>query len=102
MDEQKIPYIAYESVLARHERTVKRLIISICLAVLLIVISNVCWLYAWCQYDYESEETTTSTTTVQQDGKGQNVYGDNNSVNNGSKGHNNGKTQTQKKTEEKR
>lgn len=81
-DEQPtIPYIAYESVLARNERTVKRLIISLLMCTLLLLLSNCAWLYAWCQYEYVDE--TETTTTVTQDGEGQNVYGDNNRVNDG-------------------
>lgn len=96
MNEQPtIPYIAYESEMARHERTVKRLIWSLVLAVLLVVISNACWLYAWCQFEYVDE--TTTTTTVTQDGEGQNVYGDGNNVNDGAK--DSSKTQTKKDTE---
>lgn len=76
-----IPYIAYESALARNERTAKRLIVSLVLCILLLVISNVAWLYALSNFEYVDE----TTTTVTQDGKGQNVYGDNNKVNDGSK-----------------
>lgn len=85
-DEQPtIPYIAYESVLARNERTVKRLIICLLMCTLLLLLSNCAWLYALSFYDYESTSDTTTTTTVTQDGEGQNVYGDNNRVNDGAK-----------------
>ena len=80
---ERIPYIAYESALARNERTIKRLIISLVLSILLIFASNAVWLYVFSQYEYGSEETT--TTTVKQDGKGQNVYGDGNELSNGTK-----------------
>lgn len=96
MNEQPtIPYIAYESEMARHERTVKRLIWSLVLAVLLVVISNACWLYVLSGYEYVDE---TTTTTVTQDGKGQNVYGNGNNVNNGAEDSN--KTETKKAEEE--
>lgn len=94
---EQIPYIAYESALARHERTVKRMIVSMVIVVLLLVISNACWLYAWCQFEYVDE---TTTTTVKQDGEGQNVYGDGNKVNDGAGS--NSKTQTEKNAEEER
>ena len=51
-----IPYSAHESTVARFERTVKRLIIALIVAVLLMFASNLAWLYAWNQYDYSSEE----------------------------------------------
>lgn len=99
MNEQPtIPYIAYESEMARHERTVKRLIVSLVLTILLLVISNVCWLYAWCQFEYVDE--TTTTTTVTQDGKGQNVYGDGNNLNDGSENSSKAQTQTDAEKEE--
>ena len=50
-----IPYIAYESMMARYERHTKRLIIALIIAVVLMFASNALWLYAWCQYDYTSE-----------------------------------------------
>lgn len=90
-----IPYIAYESALARNERTIKRLIISLVLSIVLMFASNAVWLWAFSQYEYVDE----TTTTVQQDGKGQNVYGDNNNLNDGAKDSNN---KTPKNGEEKR
>lgn len=57
-----IPYIAYESMMARYERHTKRLIIALIIAVVLMFASNALWLYAWCQYDYTSE--TSQDVTV--------------------------------------
>lgn len=91
-----IPYIAYESALARNERTAKRLIVSLVLCILLLVISNVAWLYALSNFEYVAEDTT---TTVTQDGKGQNVYGDNNRVNDGADNSSSEKTQKNAKEE---
>ena len=54
--EKDVPYIVYESEAARHERTVKRLITALLIAILLIVGSNLAWLYVWNQYDFSSEE----------------------------------------------
>lgn len=56
--EQSVPYIVYESEMARNERHIKRLIVSLIVAVALIFVSNASWLFAWCQYDYSSEEIT--------------------------------------------
>ena len=100
-EQPMIPYIAYESALARNERTAKRLIVSLIICILLLMISNLAWLYAWCQFEYVAEDTTT-TTTVTQDGEGQNVYGDNNRVNDGAEDSNKEPNKTQKNAEEKR
>lgn len=67
MENTNVPYIVYESAQARAERTVKRLIVALVLAVVLIFASNAAWLWAWMQYDYTGEMTTTETVTV--DGK---------------------------------
>ena len=56
--EKDVPYIVYESEAARHERTVKRLITALLIAILLIVGSNLAWLYVWNQYDFSSEAYT--------------------------------------------
>ena len=74
--DKDVPYIVYESALARMERTVKRVAILALVAVFLMFASNGIWLYAWMQYDYGVEETT----TVSQDGSGNNVYGNDNEV----------------------
>ena len=52
-----VPYIVHESAMARNERTIKRLVIALIIAVALIFASNAAWLYAWMQYDYTSEES---------------------------------------------
>lgn len=64
MDEERkeiasVPYIVYESAQTRMERTVKRLLIALIIAVFLVFASNAVWLYAWMQYDYYSGDETT-------------------------------------------
>ena len=54
-----VPYLYYESSMARNERTVRRLIVALIVAVSMIFASNFAWLYYWNQYDYESEESVT-------------------------------------------
>jgi hypothetical protein len=54
---EPVPYIVHESAQARNERTVKRLVIALIVAIALIFASNAIWLYAWMQYDYTSEES---------------------------------------------
>ena len=57
-----VPYIVYESEAARHERTVKRLVTVLLITVLLMVGTNMAWLYVWNQYDFSSETYTIETT----------------------------------------
>lgn len=58
MEEKNIPYIVFESEMTRQERSIKRLIITLVVTILLLFGSNIAWLYAWCQYDYSSSETS--------------------------------------------
>lgn len=54
--EKDVPYIVYESEAARHERTVKRLLTALLVTILLMVGTNLAWLYVFNQYDISSEE----------------------------------------------
>lgn len=56
--ERDVPYIVYESEAARHERTVKRLLTALLVTILLMVGTNMAWLYVFNQYDISSEEYT--------------------------------------------
>ena len=57
MEHKDVSYLVYEATQARHERTVKRLITALIIAIALMFISNAIWIYAWMQYDYiETEE----------------------------------------------
>lgn len=74
-----IPFIAYEYTMARFERTIKRLIIALILAIIMLFASNAMWLYEWCQYDY-------ADVTVDSEDKGNANYleaGLNGVINNG-------------------
>jgi hypothetical protein len=66
MENKNVSYAVFEGVQIRHERTLKRLIIALSISVILMFATNALWLYAWCQYDYSSEQ---STVTVEQDAK---------------------------------
>jgi hypothetical protein len=62
MDDRKdVPYIVYEGTVARNERTIKRLIIALVIAVILAFCSNIAWIY------YES---LYETMAYQQNGDG--------------------------------
>ncbi len=58
-----VPYIVYESEAARHERTVKRLLTALLVTILLMVGTNMAWLYVWNQYDFSSEQYTIDTSS---------------------------------------
>lgn len=49
-----VPYIVHEGMLARQERTIKRLFITLGVVIMLLAITNLAWLYVFYQYDYES------------------------------------------------
>lgn len=76
-----VPYAVFEGSQIRHERTVKRLIIALIVAVILIFASNAIWLYAWCQYDYEGD-TQSQVTVDAKDGVA-NYVGNNGDITNG-------------------
>lgn len=71
MDEEKvIPYYAHEGMLARMERQLKRLFITVIVLISALIITNGAWLYSWMQYDYDSQ-----IITADQDGRGINIIG---------------------------
>lgn len=71
-----VPFIVHESAMVRNERTVKRLVIALIIAIALLFAANAAWLLAWTQYDYTSEETVYT-----QDGDGLNIIGSSNAAN---------------------
>lgn len=53
MEENKnVPFVVYEAEMVRHNKTVKRFIIALVVALLCLVATNFAWLHAWLQYDY--------------------------------------------------
>lgn len=57
-----LPRFIWESSNASHERTVKRFIIALVVAIFLLAATNAAWLYVWNQYDFSSEDITVETT----------------------------------------
>ena len=49
-----VPYIVHEGMLARQERTIMRLFVTLAMVIALLVITNIAWLFVFSQYDYES------------------------------------------------
>lgn len=92
MDKNSVPYIVYEGAQAKNERTVKRLVIALIVAVGLIFASNMAWLHYISNYDFVSE-----STVYTQDGQGTNIIGDSNEVDNGA---DTGKSDTEENPQE--
>lgn len=78
--EKDVPYIVYESAMARTERHIKRLVIALIIAVIGIVATNVVWLYMWNSYEYvgDSEEVN-----IDSDNGIANYIGDDGDITNG-------------------
>ena len=53
-----VPYIVFEAAQARNERAIKHLVVALIVALVMIFVSNACWLWAWMQYDYTSEQSS--------------------------------------------
>lgn len=70
-----VPYIVHESAMARQERTIKRLVIALIVAIVLAFVTNLAWVWYINQYDFQDYEYTYS-----QDGEGVNIIGDSNGV----------------------
>lgn len=81
MEHKDVPYIVYEATQARNERTVRRLIVVVIIAITLLFVSNAIWLWAWSSYDYASSENSVDLST---DGGGDaNFIGNDGVINNG-------------------
>lgn len=85
-DNIQVPYIVHEADMVRMERSNKRLSVLATILVALLFITNALWVWLWNQYEY----VDTVTTTVSQDGEGNNIYGDGNEVNDGADSNDNG------------
>ena len=78
MDE-KIPYIVFEGEQARHERTVKRLVLALLVSIALLFATNMAWLWFFNSFDIVTETVTQDTDTG-----GLNAYvGGNGAITNG-------------------
>ena len=77
--DKDVPYLVFEGQMARNERSIKRLVIALIIAIVLIFASNAAWLYAWCQYDYGY----TDTVEIESDRGIANYIGNDGEINNG-------------------
>ena len=73
MEDNKVPYIVFEGEQARHERTVKRLVLALLVSIALLFLSNVAWLWFFNQFDYESDMVTVNS---QEEGNASYMGGD--------------------------
>ena len=80
--DKEVPYIVYESEAARHERTVKRLLVALALAIALLFASNVAWLWFFSQFDISDTEVSLDS----QDEGVNNYVGKNGDITNGADG----------------
>lgn len=60
-EQMTVPYIVFEGSMARSERHIKRLVIALIIAVVMIAVTNIAWLYYESQFD---------TVEYSQDGAG--------------------------------
>lgn len=65
MEQQNIPYFAHEGIMARMERTIKRLWVLCIVLIILLAGSNAAWL--WYESQFE-DESTTVTQELNSDG----------------------------------
>ena len=59
--DKDIPYIAFEAEMARHEREKLRLVKALIVAIVVIFISNIAWLWFFNQFDYSTDTITQGT-----------------------------------------
>lgn len=77
--EKDVPYIVFEGEMARHERTVKRLIVALMLTIALLFASNAAWLWFFNQFDI-----TDTTVDLDCQDEGMNNYiGEDGDITNG-------------------
>lgn len=81
-NELTIPYFVHEGDMARSERTIKKLMIALVVAIALIFASNAIWLYAWMQYDYVSTDSSSTVDIDSKDGTA-NYIGNDGDITNG-------------------
>ena len=55
-----VQYVVYESSMARAERQIKRLWIALIISIVMIVLTNIAWLYVWNSYEYVGDTSEIS------------------------------------------
>lgn len=59
-EQMTVPYIVFEGSMARSERHIKRLVIALIIAVVMIAVTNIAWLIVWNSYEYVGESAVTA------------------------------------------
>ena len=77
-EQMTVPYIVFEGSMARSERHIKRLVIALIVAVVMIAVTNIAWLIVWNSYEYVGE----SAVTVEGEGNA-NYIGNDGDITNG-------------------
>lgn len=85
-ENRDVPYIVYEGSMARTERHIKRLVVALIVAVVMICVSNLAWLYLWNSYEYVGDS---QAVTVDSDGGNANYIGNDGDISNGEDNGNN-------------
>ena len=62
---ESVPYVVYSDTVANYHWVIRKLVIALIVAIVLMFAGNAIWLYVWLQYDYSSTEAT-----VESDGDG--------------------------------
>ena len=64
-DNMTVPYIVHESAMARNERHIRRLVLALIVSIVMLVLSNLAWLYIWNSYEYvgDSSQVTVDSNT---------------------------------------
>ena len=70
MDDRNVPYIVHESMMARMERTIKRLWILAIILLVLLFGTNIGWLY----YESQFEEVVVTQSVEQESDRNGNNY----------------------------
>ena len=71
---ESVPLIAYESTMARMERTIKRLWVLLVVAIIMLVASNAVWV--WHETQYEDVVTSIEASQESESGNNYAVGGD--------------------------
>ena len=78
-----VPYVVHEATVARQERQIKRMWITLIVAISMIFLMNMAWIGAWTSYDYSSTTEEIIVEQDAQDGGNANYIGNDGVINNG-------------------
>lgn len=53
-----VPYVVFDDMVANYQWIIKKMVWALIVAIALMFISNMAWLFVWQMYDYSSTETT--------------------------------------------